>query len=100
MEDGSHLGDWRVPRGLGSCIIRKCPQTRLRIRGVTGSGKGQSVIWTQPPKLQTNRAMELAHWTAARGTWIIDKEIWNSIVMPQYGITVSLDNFEAELAAC
>ena len=83
-----------------TCILRKCPGTSLRIKGVTGSGKGQSVIWTQPPNLTTNRAMELAHWTAARGTWMIDKEVWNTIVMPQYGITVSLELFEAELAAC
>ena len=99
MENGSHLGDWQVPRGLGD-VCPSCPSTTLRIRGVTGSGEGQSVIWTQPPNLQTNRAMELATWTAAQGTWTIDKEVWNTIVMPQYGITVSLEFFEAELAAC
>ena len=60
----------------------------MQIKGIPGSGKGVSVIWTIPPCLRTKRSVELAKWKQDTGTWIVDETVWNEVVMT-YGIATT-----------
>ena len=90
---GRFHGCWKAQ------ILKAFPNTHLSITSVTGTGKGKSVIWTKPPSADasTRRPIELATWRVADNLWEIDREVWDS-VLPRYGITTKLDDFQKKLA--
>jgi len=90
---GRFHGCWRDQ------IVKAFPNTALTLTSVTGTGQGKSVIWTKPPPADaaTRRPIELATWRAAENVWVIDKEVWDS-VLPRYGITTKLEDFRKKIA--